>query len=77
MPVTDEQVTALRAFLAFDPSYQHLAGELSGSGRVHGFGVAAIMTTEPTPWSCCSGSASSYLMHGSMPVTDDQVAAGS
>jgi hypothetical protein len=28
MPVTDEQVMALRAFLAFDPSYQHLAGEL-------------------------------------------------
>jgi hypothetical protein len=47
MPVTDEQVTALRAFLAFDPSYQHLVGELSSSGRVHGFGelvYAAFVT---------------------------------
>ena len=47
MPVTDEQVTALRAFLAFDPSYQHLVGELSGSGRVDGFGelvYAAFVT---------------------------------
>jgi hypothetical protein len=47
MPVTDEQMTALRAFLAFDPSYQRLVGELSGSGRVHGFGelvYAAFVT---------------------------------
>ncbi|MGD0246624.1 MAG: hypothetical protein ABSB59_40715 [Streptosporangiaceae bacterium] len=47
MPVTGEQVTALRAFLAFDPSYQRLAGQLSGSGRVHGFGelvYAAFVT---------------------------------
>jgi hypothetical protein len=38
MPVTGEQVAALRAFLAFDLSYQRLAGELSSSGRAHGFG---------------------------------------
>lgn len=47
MPVTDEQVTALRAFLAFDPSYQRLVGELSSGGRVHGFGelvYAAFVT---------------------------------
>ncbi len=47
MPVTDEQVTALRAFLTFDPSYQRLTGELSDSGGVHGFGelvYAAFVT---------------------------------
>jgi hypothetical protein len=38
VPVTDEQVTALRAFLAFEPSYERLARELFGSGRLHGFG---------------------------------------
>jgi hypothetical protein len=38
VPVTDEQVTALRAFLACDPSYERLARELFGSGRLHGFG---------------------------------------
>jgi len=47
MPVTDEQVTALRTFLAFDPLYQRLVGELSGGGRVNGFGelvYAAFVT---------------------------------
>ncbi len=47
MPVTDEQVAALRAFLAFDPACQDLVGELSGSGGVHGFGelvYAAFVT---------------------------------
>jgi hypothetical protein len=38
VPVTNEQVTALRAFLAVDPSYDRLARELFGSGRLHGFG---------------------------------------
>jgi hypothetical protein len=38
VPVTDEQAAALRAFLAFDPSYQLLTRELAGSGRMHGFG---------------------------------------
>jgi hypothetical protein len=53
MPVTDEQVTALRAFLAFDPSCQRLFGELSGSGRVHGFGelvYAAFVTAARRPF---------------------------
>jgi hypothetical protein len=47
MPVTGEQVTALRAFLAFDPSYQQLVGELSGSERTRWFGelvYAAFVT---------------------------------
>ena len=47
MPVTGEQVAALRAFLAFDPSYQRLVGELSSGGRAHGFGelvYAAFVT---------------------------------
>jgi hypothetical protein len=47
MPVTGEQVAALRAFLAFDPSYQRLVGELSSSRRAHGFGelvYAAFVT---------------------------------
>ena len=47
MPVTDEQVAALRAFLTFDPSYQRLAGELNTSGRARGFGelvYAAFVT---------------------------------
>jgi hypothetical protein len=38
VPVTEEQVTALRAFLACDPSYERLARELFGSGRLQGFG---------------------------------------
>jgi hypothetical protein len=38
VPVTSEQVTTLRSFLAFDPSYEHLTRELAVSGRVHGFG---------------------------------------
>ena len=29
MPVTDEQATALRAFLAFDPVYERLTRELA------------------------------------------------
>lgn len=37
MPVTDEQVTALRAFLAFDPIYERLTRELAASGRWPGF----------------------------------------
>jgi len=38
MPVTGEQVTALRAFLAFDPVYERLTRELAASGRWPGFG---------------------------------------
>jgi len=47
VPVTSEQVTTLRAFLAFDPSYERLTRELAGSGRLHGFGelvYAAFVT---------------------------------
>lgn len=38
MPVTGEQVRALRAFLAFDPIYERLTRELAASGRWPGFG---------------------------------------
>lgn len=38
MPVTGEQVRALRAFLTFDPIYERLTRELAASGRWPGFG---------------------------------------
>ena len=37
MPVTDEQVRTLRAFLVFDPVYERLTRELAASGRWHGY----------------------------------------
>jgi hypothetical protein len=37
MPVTDEQVRTLRAFLVFDPVYERLTRELAASGRWDGF----------------------------------------
>lgn len=37
MPVTDEQVRTLRAFLVFDPVYERLTRELAASDRWHGF----------------------------------------
>jgi hypothetical protein len=37
MPVTDEQVRTLRAFLVFDPIYERLTHDLAASGRWHGF----------------------------------------
>jgi hypothetical protein len=38
VPVTDEQMRALRAFLAFDPLYERLTRELAASGQWQGFG---------------------------------------
>ena len=46
--MTDEQVTTLRAFLAFDPSCERLTRDLAVGGRLHGFGElvhAAFVTT--------------------------------
>lgn len=37
MPVTDEQMTTLRVFLAFDPLYERLTRELAASGQRYGF----------------------------------------
>ena len=36
MPVTDEQMTTLRVFLAFDPLYERLTRELAASGQWYG-----------------------------------------
>jgi hypothetical protein len=47
VPVTDEQVVTLRAFLVFDPLYERLTRELAGTGRWHGFSdlvVSAFVT---------------------------------
>jgi hypothetical protein len=38
VPVTGEQMTTLRAFLACDPLYERLTRDLAASGRMHGFG---------------------------------------
>jgi hypothetical protein len=47
VPVTDEQVVTLRAFLIFDPVYERLTRELAGTGRWQGFSelvVSAFVT---------------------------------
>jgi hypothetical protein len=42
VPVTDEQVVTLRAFLIFDPVYERLTRELAGTGRWQGFSELVV-----------------------------------